>query len=805
MFKKVLYGLGAIVVVLAVGSVAFYFLYLKPAPKPISDEDRAAITVMPLPASLKLTGSSFLLNDDFGISIQGPSDSLVLYASLRFKDRLAQLSGRFYTENGNGLIIRFDSATHTIQPVVTDESYQLTITTKGMELRANSGYGVLRGIETLVQLIEKSENKITWPSAVITDEPRYPWRGLMIDACRHWIPKEVILRNIDAMAAVKMNVLHWHLSEYQAFRVESKVFPKLHELGSDGNYYTQEDVREVVAYAHLRGIRVIPEFDMPGHTSSFLVGYPELAAAPGPYQLEKGFGIFTPVMDPTREEVYAFIDRFIGEMVTLFPDPYFHIGGDEVNFTDWDNNASIQAFMKKNNIANNHDLQAYFNQRLEKILVKYNKKMVGWDEILNPNLGKEIVVQSWRSHKSLFEAVQQGRKAILSSGYYLDHKLPAARHYSVDPEVMPGAVTIQPDSLHWQQYDITIRISDNNVNTSLILYGESDNLRGLFYMMDNATSFERATLTDSQLNFSFTAEFGTIHLTSTLSGDSISGEMSLGLLGFPFRGSKTGGHDVAGTRPPKVEQVIPLRDDERVRILGGEAAMWTEAVTAENIDSRIWPRTAAMAEKWWSPATLTQDIRDMYRRLEVLSGCLEMLGLEHNIGPDRIMQDLAQGQDVQAVKTLIDVLEEVKYYERLTMEITTQTPMNEVVDAAQPESLTAVKFTFCVDGYLANTADGSCTREIRSWLARWRDNHERFMRVAEGNSRLRKVMPLSEALYILANASLLAMDVREGKVQLTESEMKELSQAKELQVSPQASVLLAVAEPLKRLIGVVND
>src|SRR5678816_3175249 len=192
----------------------------------------------------------------------------------------------------------------------------------------------------------------------------------MIDVARHFQTMEVLKRNLDGMAAVKMNVFHWHLSEDQGFRIESKKFPKLHQLGSDGNYFTQEQVKEIIAYARDRGIRVVPEFDIPGHSTSWLVGHPELGSAPGPYSIERRAGIFEPALDPTRDEVYKFLDTFLGEMAALFPDAYLHIGGDENEGKQWDRNPKIQAFMKEKGIKNNHALQAYFNTRLLKILQK---------------------------------------------------------------------------------------------------------------------------------------------------------------------------------------------------------------------------------------------------------------------------------------------------------------------------------------------------------------------------------------------------------------------------------------------------
>jgi hexosaminidase len=218
---------------------------------------------------------------------------------------------------------------------------------------------------------------------------------LTIDVSRHFIPFEVLQRNVDAMAAVKLNVLHLHLSDDQGFRVESKKFPKLQEMGSDGLYYTQNQIRELIAYARDRGIRVIPEFDMPGHSTSWFVGYPELASTPGPYQTERKWGIFDPAMDPTREETYVFLDKLIGEMAALFPERYLHIGGDEVNGKQWNANSRIQKYMRAHSMTTVQELQQYFTARVERIVSKHQKFMAGWDEVLSPAMPKDIVIQTW--------------------------------------------------------------------------------------------------------------------------------------------------------------------------------------------------------------------------------------------------------------------------------------------------------------------------------------------------------------------------------------------------------------------------
>jgi len=798
MLRKILRAVGIIVVALGLVATGLYFVYLRPAPPPISPEDRAAIHLMPLPAELELGRGRLVLTANFKTSVDGPADSLVTKAVRRFEGRLKSRVRLGVKSAEIELSIKYDSAALPVQPVRINESYSINIGGDAVELKAATSYGVLRGMETLSQLIAEDNGTFYLPEVELDDAPRYAWRGLMIDAGRHFIPKDVIMRNLEAMAAVKMNVLHWHLSEYQGFRVESKKYPKLHEMGSEGKYYTQDDVREVVAFARERGIRVVPEFDMPGHTQSFFVGYPELASAPGPYKLATAYGVLRPVMDPTREEVYDFLDGFVGEMAQLFPDPYFHIGGDEVDFTDWQDNPSIQVFMKANEITSAHELQAYFNKRMQAILAGHGKKMAGWDEILNPQLGNDIAVQSWRSHKSLFEAVQKGNQAILSAGYYLDHKLPAGRHYGVDPEQLPGAVTIKPDSLHWQKYDLALNVSESPMQVDLVLYGQDEDLRGVFFMMENASAFEHANRTDNKMSFSFQSTVGEIDVESQFNGDSLTGTFSLGLLSFPFKGVKTGGSDLPGTSAPVVQQMRPLTGEEKNRILGGEAAMWTEVVSADNIDSRVWPRTAALAEKWWSPAELTRDVSDMYRRLQNVSEELQRRGLQHVEGQKRLVTDLAQGKGTKPLSVLFDVLEEVKYYDRLTLGATTLTPMNEVVDAVQPESETARRFAVMTDEFLADPGKGKFEKDLREYLKMWEDNHDSFRTVAVGNPRLEKVLPISEELSVMSRMALKVMEAFAEQTQFTEEDKKTMMA--EMESDPQAGVMLAVKPALTKIV-----
>ena len=510
----------------------------------------------------------------------------------------------------------------------------LKSTSSGARLNAPTTLGVMRGLQTFLQLVRTTSAGFAVPAVSIEDSPRFPWRGLMIDVGRHFIPLDVLKRNLDGMAAVKLNVFHWHLSENQGFRIESKKFPKLQGMGSDGLYYTQDEVRELIAYARERGIRVVPEFDMPGHATAWFVGYPELASGPGPYQIERQWGVFDPAMDPTREETYKFLDTFIGEMAGLFPDQFFHIGGDEVNGKEWDANPKIQAFMRAHGLKDNNDLQAYFNQRVQKIVAKHGKTMLGWDEILRPDLPKSIVIQSWRGPDSLAQAAKQGYRGLLSSGYYVDLMWSAERHYATEP----------------------------------------------------------------------------------LSGAAAS-----------------------------------LTPEEQKRILGGEACMWAEYVSPENIDSRIWPRTAAIAERLWSPQDV-RDVNSMYQRLAVVSSWLDGLGLTHNSSYAPMLRRIAGTNDIAALKVLADVLEPVKDYTReetAPAPATSASPLNRVVDAVRPESATARQFADAVNELLAARPSRVPKPGSENLLNRWRDNQVELQPQFEKSLLLKEVAPISQNLSAL--------------------------------------------------------
>src|SRR6266853_1586691 len=333
------------------------------------------LNLMPLPANMQSGTGSLAVDSSFSIAFTGYSEPRLERAGERFLKQLAHQTGLPLalkpSKTGKGtLVIQTDHASKEIQEVGEDESYILDVSTAGARLRASTPLGTMHGLQTFLQLVDVSPEGFAVPVVTIQDQPRFPWRGLMIDSARHFIPLDVIRRNLDGMEAVKMNVFHWHISDNQGFRAESKKLPKLTGLGSGGQYHLQEEIRDLIAYARDRGIRVVPEFDMPGHSSSWFVGYPDIASTPGPFKIDDEWGVMDPAMDPTNEKTDKFLDTFIGEMARLFPDHYLHIGGDEVNGKAWDANPKIQEFKKAHNYKTNEELQAYFSHRVQRIVNK---------------------------------------------------------------------------------------------------------------------------------------------------------------------------------------------------------------------------------------------------------------------------------------------------------------------------------------------------------------------------------------------------------------------------------------------------
>ncbi len=650
-------------------------------------------TLMPQPSQLSAQEGRFTLPPSLAVITDHYRDARLDAAIARSLQRIEIQTGISIatspsTNASAALAVSVDGPGQTIQSVDEDESYSLDISSSGVRLHAATVVGAMHGLETLQQLIQTDATSYFLPAVSIQDTPRFRWRGLMIDCGRHFMPIEVLKRTLDGMAAVKLNVFHWHLSEDQGFRMESRAFPRLTQLGSDGLFYTQEQAREIVEYARDRGIRVVPEFDMPGHTTAWFVGYPDLASAPGPFQIEREFGVFDPVMDPTRESTYRFLDTFIGEMAAIFPDHFMHIGGDENNGVEWKANPRIQAFMREHNLHDTAALQNYFNQRLLKILEKHGKHMIGWDEILTPDLPKDVVVQSWRGFDSLAAGAKNGYSSILSAGYYLNLMSTAAAHYLVDP--LPKASGLSPE--------------------------------------------------------------------------------------------------------------------EQARILGGEACMWDEQTTSRDIDSRIWPRAAAIAERLWSPRDI-DNVDDMYRRLAVESLRLEALGLTHISQEGVSLRQLAGTREIDPLATLASVLEPVTFHDRAHLQHPNQlTPLNQLIDALPPDPPSRHNFELLVNAYLEDPETRSQRQaELIANFKAWIAAEPGILRLMAGSPMLARAEPRVQQLIVLGTIGLEAVShLSSGLPAAAGWKAQQLALLDEAE-KPQALVRFTVINPLRDLVSAVPE
>jgi len=423
--------------------------------------------IIPQPQKTTLGEGGFSLNPDTGI----------------FTDEASRATGEYLAERlrkstGYEIKIRPASGTNEVKGdiLITTagaksslgaEGYELTATTNAIVIRAPAQAGLFYGAQTLLQLLppeifaKSSVDGVPWlvPSVQIEDLPRFKWRGYMLDVSRHFFNKEEIKNTLDFMALHKLNVFHWHLVDDHGWRIEIKKYPRLTQIGawrknigfeldtnessaygSDGQYggfYTQDDIREIVAYAQARHITIVPEIEMPGHATSAMVAYPDLSATGGPFTMDLGPGIFDGVYSAGNEAAYKFLEDVLREVFELFPGKYVHIGGDEVPKGAWKNDGSSQALMKREGMKDQDEIQSYFIRRIEKFLNANNKTLVGWSEILHGGLAQNATVMDWKGGGP--ESANSGHDVVMAVNdftyfcYYqsLDRppKLKAARRY----------------------------------------------------------------------------------------------------------------------------------------------------------------------------------------------------------------------------------------------------------------------------------------------------------------------------------------------------------------------------------------
>jgi len=538
-------------------------------------------------------------------------------------------------------------------PVVKmNEHYRLCIDTEGIHIDAQENAGLLRALSTLQQILAQARavdrRSLALPCLTIDDSPRYPWRGLMLDCARHFLPLDDLLRTLRGMAFFKLNVLHLHLTDDQAFRFPSDAYP---ELNAAGEVYSKAELLRLVEVATALGIRVVPEIDMPGHTTSWLAAYPEWSLYP--VTPSTRFGVHRGCLNPCAETTFEVIGVLLDELGAVFPDTYVHIGGDEVHPSWWGEHPDVQAFMRERSMIEVADLQNYFNGRVVEMLAQRNKRALGWDEVLHKNLDRDVCVQSWRGACARDAAIDAGHACIVSAPYYLDLFYPADLHTVLAPDLPLADALAQEDALRLDP-----------------------------------------------------------RLAHVAEG-------------------------IAWTDQWRDRAALPAAS-EAGELLGAEACLWGELVSAELLDVRLWSRMPLLAELFWRGEVATTDYAQ-------LGGAVE--GWHHwggpdiaqafsgALSPDQLTQLQALGVDDSLID-LVSVVEPVKWYARLLGEqalrarlmgtempqarpYQTDTPLNGLADIVSPQSGVACAFAELLARWQTAGLSAADNEQLTQWLAAW--------------------------------------------------------------------------------------
>ena len=602
------------------------------------------MNLMPLPQKLR-PGSGH--TPAGRVEAKGAASPRLAAAVSRFERRLASIVDGSAGGDPNQGSVRLDivSGPASEYPALgDDERYRIDISRGRITIEAPAEWGVLRALATLAQLVRRNGGGHCFPHCEVEDAPRFAWRGLMIDTARHFISIGTLERTLDVMEFYKLNVLHLHLSDDQGFRFLGTAYP---ELADSRARYTQDELDTLVRRAASRGIRVVPELDVPGHSASWLAPHPEWGLGEPISAVSRRFGVHACCLDPDNQDAMRAVATLFRELAQVFPDSHAHFGGDEVTLPGGRDASGMQAA---------------FNVRMVEILHGLDRSPVAWDEAIQPDLPRSVVIQSWRGAGARSRALRAGFDTIYSAPYYLDLFYPADLHYAFDPE--------------------TDAVAD--------LAGDPR----LAHVRDGLLALSR-------------------HWGIETSG-----------------GSGTGGG----------------------RVLGGEACLWTELVTDELLDTRLWSRMPAIAERFWSPADV-RNADDMYRRLVATHATLarmDMVDLGATVR-QRLTRAGLSLEDTLGLMPLIEMLEPVKWYARLLGgqgsrpgAVDTERPydadarLDRVVDCIPLESLAARR--------VADMHDEDRLREI---VAGWRSQRDRVERCS-GRGIVGELTEISAILFSLA-------------------------------------------------------
>ena len=639
-----------------------------------SAADRPASDLLPVPRSVQAGAGPLMAAGPARVIWRGYRNALLTRAVARFQGRVAGGSAGAGHPSGAPIPLIIDCAVDDAAFLTLEqkEGYRLVVDASGIRLHAEGAEGILQGLATLEQDIVATPDGPRITPISVDDAPRFHWRGVMIDVARHFMSLASLKRQIDAMEQVKLNVLHLHLSDNEGFRVESRLYPRLQTVGSHGQFYTQDEVRDLVRYARDRGVRIVPEFDVPGHTLAMLTAYPEYAS--GPLAGANYLSAMNSALNPANPATFAFLDRLFCEMADLFPDRYFHVGGDEVTGAHWSANPSIQAFARENGLSGKVELEGYFHRRLAGLLRRRGKIVMGWEEIRVGSKDPATLVQTWRGSGSIARATAAGQPVVVSAGYYLDLLEPAVAAYRVDPED-PAASGMSPE--------------EASAARKNPIFGPR--------LVDEMIRNPSLTLTQAQ----------------------------------------------------------------KALIRGGEAALWSELVTDEMLDQRLWPRAAAVAERLWSPADVV-DPADLERRLEISQTRLRQAGLLDEVHRRAMIARLVPG-DEGTVETLLEAVAPVRNHAHnhllrglINFRPASPQTFDQLADIAAPDSFVGMRFERAVAALTGG--DRTATARIRTDLLRWRDNETAFRTAAQKNPALTDALPVAADIADLSRQGLEALD-----------------------------------------------
>ncbi|GHF87633.1 family 20 glycosylhydrolase [Thalassotalea marina] len=743
------------------------------------------LPLMPYPKSVLTSANEVVLKSHFNLQIEGMSEQRALALHQRFSKQLSSLGWPSSDNTDNATLIKINvnqgnSTRYQLPKLHQDESYQLKVEQQGITIYAQTDFGALQGIASLHQLLYSFYISKRLPELNINDFPRFPWRGFMLDSVRHFLSINTVKRQLDGMAAAKLNVFHWHLTDDQGWRIELNSYPKLHQKASDGQYYTQAEIKDVVSYASKLGIRVVPEFDVPGHASAIAVAYPELMSKNTNYEMEDGWGVFEPLLDPSNPDVYIFVEEVVKELTSLFPDVYLHIGGDEVNPKHWQESEKIQAYMQEHQLKDEHDLHVYFNKKVQNILNKYDRKMMGWDEIFHPDLPKDIMVQSWRGMESLNTIASAGYQGLLSTGFYIDQPQSSSYHYRNElisnladaPVALTSADTVTA-------YSVKIpRLKGSAVTGQLVMVKRNDYVLHAYVKLNNnkfkkATLDKRMALNKEDINLSIDSWMGPTRFElNTNKNKIVEGRVLIGNTFYPLTINVLPEFDFQ-----QVELLRNIAPTEQKNILGGEATLWAELLTEQNTDLRAWPRLFVIAERFWSKKAMTNEA-EMFRRLVIMDKFADQLGLKHKAQLRDGLQSLAfANSDIKPLLSLVEQLEPANYYTRHHIKYQQdlyhqRAKLNYFVDFLPAESLTITQLDYLLTKF--KQGDKASMQAIINTLRAWHFNYKPVIKLIKGAPKLQQVLPVARQARQINTIALTIAQACQANVKMSRAEARRI-------------------------------